>query len=133
VRRYGEVPAMTLDKQRLVQIVVNLIGNATQAMESVPANHRLLTLATGLTRVDGKECVRITVQDRGEGITQENLTRIFAHGFTTRKEGHGFGLHSSALAATEMGGKLSVQSDGPGLGATFTVDIPIHEQARVTG
>ncbi|MBC7860787.1 MAG: ATP-binding protein, partial [Burkholderiaceae bacterium] len=55
----------------------------------------------------------------------ENLTRIFAHGFTTRRDGHGFGLHGSVLAAQEMGARLSAHSDGPGLGATFTLDLPI--------
>ena len=59
------------------------------------------------------------------GIPQENLTRIFNHGFTTRKDGHGFGLHSGALAAKEMGGTLRVHSDGPGRGATFTLELPI--------
>ena len=62
--------------------------------------------------------------DNGIGIPPENLTRIFNHGFTTRKEGHGFGLHSGALAAKEMGGSLTVQSDGPGQGATFTLELP---------
>ena len=60
--------------------------------------------------------VRISVIDNGVGITRENLTRIFNYGFTTRKHGHGFGLHSSAL---------TVQSDGPGKGATFTLELPL--------
>ncbi len=68
------------------------------------------------------------VADNGIGIDPENLTRIFQHGFTTRKAGHGFGLHSGALAAKELGGSLNVNSDGPGLGATFTLDLPyIHQ------
>jgi two-component system NtrC family sensor kinase len=58
------------------------------------------------------------------GIAPEMLTRIFQYGFTTREEGHGFGLHSSALAAQELGGSLSVHSDGPRLGATFTLELP---------
>ncbi|MBI3415129.1 MAG: ATP-binding protein, partial [Verrucomicrobia bacterium] len=58
------------------------------------------------------------------GIAPENLTKIFQHGFTTKKTGHGFGLHSGANAAREMGGRLSVQSDGPGLGATFRLELP---------
>ena len=69
--------------------------------------------------------LRISVADEGEGIAAENLTRIFAHGFTTRKAGHGFGLHSCALAARQMGGTLTAHSDGPGRGATFTLDLPI--------
>jgi signal transduction histidine kinase len=65
------------------------------------------------------------VQDEGEGISATNLTRIFSHGFTTRKNGHGFGLHSCALAAGQMGGALTAHSDGPGKGATFTLELPI--------
>jgi len=73
------------------------------------------------------------VRDNGMGIPPENLTRIFVHGFTTRKEGHGFGLHSGALAAREMGGSLSVHSDGPGKGATFTLELPrgVEEQVII--
>ncbi len=69
--------------------------------------------------------VQIAVSDNGVGIPPENLTRIFAHGFTTRKNGHGFGLHSGALAAKQLGGNVLAQSDGPGHGATFTLDLPI--------
>jgi signal transduction histidine kinase len=70
--------------------------------------------------------LRICVQDQGEGIAAENLTRIFSHGFTTRKDGHGFGLHSCVLAAKEMGGSLTAHSDGPGKGATFALELPIQ-------
>jgi signal transduction histidine kinase len=68
--------------------------------------------------------LRIHVEDNGEGIAPENLPRLFVHGFTTRRHGHGFGLHSCALAAREMGGAITVHSDGPGGGAAFTLDIP---------
>jgi signal transduction histidine kinase len=67
----------------------------------------------------------VAVTDNGSGITQENLTKIFQHGFTTKKDGHGFGLHSGALAAKEMNGHLMVHSDGPGTGATFTLELPV--------
>jgi len=65
------------------------------------------------------------VRDVGEGILNADLTRIFAHGFTTKKDGHGFGLHSSAVTAMEMGGTLTAHSDGPGRGATFTLELPV--------
>ena len=71
--------------------------------------------------------------DSGKGVPEENLTRIFAHGFTTRKTGHGFGLHSAANAAREMNGSLIVQSDGPGCGATFTLELPVASPAGVHG
>ena len=67
--------------------------------------------------------------DNGEGIAAEDLTRIFAHGFTTKKDGHGFGLHSCVLAAREMGGTLTAHSDGPGRGAAFTLALPLVTSA----
>src|SRR5260370_11071123 len=70
--------------------------------------------------------VAISVIDDGVGIAPENLTRIFAHGFTTRKTGHGFGLHSGALAAKELGGALNAASNRPGEGARFTLQLPIE-------
>jgi signal transduction histidine kinase len=75
---------------------------------------------------DGDGRVKISVIDNGVGIPPENMTRIFSHGFTTRKDGHGFGLHSGALAAQEMGGSLNAQSEGTGHGATFTLDLPCN-------
>jgi signal transduction histidine kinase len=68
--------------------------------------------------------VKIQVIDNGMGISPENLTRIFGHGFTTRADGHGFGLHSSALAARDLGGSIHAHSDGLGKGATFTLLLP---------
>jgi signal transduction histidine kinase len=68
--------------------------------------------------------LRIRVEDDGEGIAPENLARLFSHGFTTRKNGHGFGLHSCALAAHEMAGTITAHSDGPGKGAAFMLELP---------
>ena len=112
-----------MDRHKVLQILVNLIRNARHALnDGAPADKRL-TLRLAL---DGGDRATITVGDNGIGILAENLTRIFAHGFTTRKNGHGFGLHSSALAAREMGGSLHAHSDGPGRGATFTLDLPLQ-------
>jgi signal transduction histidine kinase len=74
--------------------------------------------------------VRVSVIDNGVGSPAENLSRIFAHGFTTRKDGHGFGLHSAVLAAHEMGARLTAQSDGPATGATFTLELPLAPGGR---
>jgi signal transduction histidine kinase len=121
VREYEpQLPDISIDKHRLLQVLVNLIRNAIHACtESEHPDKRLVLSVSG--QPDG---VRISIKDNGVGIPAENLTRIFSHGFTTRKDGHGFGLHSAALAAKEMGGTLSVQSDGPGQGATFTLELP---------
>jgi signal transduction histidine kinase len=99
---------------------VNLLRNAKYACDDSERADKRLTVRVA----NGEGRIRISVIDNGVGITPENLTRIFNHGFTTRKDGHGFGLHSGALAAKEMGGLLTVHSDGPGQGATFTLELP---------
>ncbi|QHF43421.1 histidine kinase [Pseudomonas sp. S35] len=122
VKEYGQVPEIMADKHRLLLIMVNLISNAKYAMSNLTDRPRQMTLAVHPLE---DNTLQISVKDEGEGIPAENMTRIFTHGFTTRKEGHGFGLHSCALAAVEMHGQLSVHSDGPGLGAVFTLTIPL--------
>lgn len=122
VKELAELPALPLDRHRLLQILVNLIGNAAQAMLGADCSPRI-TLGAAL--VDAGTLLRITVADNGSGIAPENLIRIFAHGFTTRQDGHGFGLHSCVLAAQEMGGSLTAHSDGIGQGARFILEIPI--------
>lgn len=120
-RQLEDVGPVLMDKHKLLQIMVNLISNAKYAcIESGNKTHRI---AVRLQRT-GEDRVSIEVQDNGMGIASENLTQIFAHGFTTRDEGHGFGLHSAALAAEELGGSLIADSDGPGTGATFTLEVP---------
>ncbi|WP_095183938.1 DAHL domain-containing protein [Pseudomonas sp. Irchel 3H9] len=122
VKEYGRVPEIMADKHRLLLIMVNLISNAKHAMSNLTERPRQMTLAVQQLE---DSTLQISVKDEGEGIPAENMTRIFTHGFTTRKEGHGFGLHSCALAAVEMNGQLSAHSDGPGLGAVFTLKIPL--------
>jgi PAS domain S-box-containing protein len=121
VRDYDEVPPITVEKHKAVQVLVNLIRNAKEACDDSGATTKKMTIrVTG-----GAGSVRVSVIDNGVGIAPENLTRIFAHGFTTKSNGHGFGLHGAALAAKEMGGSLSVHSDGGGAGATFTLELPV--------
>lgn len=123
VKALDVLPALPLDRHRLLQIMVNLISNAKQAMGGI--DDPCIRLGAALTEDGERRLLRITVADNGEGIPPENLTRIFSHGFTTRKTGHGFGLHSCALAAKEMGGSLVAHSDGRGRGATFILDLPV--------
>ena len=121
VREYFEVPPILVDKHKVLQILVNLIRNAKYALDDRGHTDKRMVLQVGL---NGNNTVKISVIDNGVGIPSENLTRIFEHGFTTRKEGHGFGLHNGALTAKELGGKLTAYSDGPGKGATFTLELP---------
>lgn len=122
IRQFESVPPVFLDKHKVLQVLVNLIQNAKYALGESGRSDRQLTMAV---RLNSERAAEIIVRDNGVGIPAENLTRIFAHGFTTRKKGHGFGLHASALAARDMGGSLKAQSDGPGLGATFVLTLPL--------
>jgi PAS domain S-box-containing protein len=125
-RDYQPVPPAAVDKHKVLQILVNLMQNAKYAMEEAGRPDKVLRV--GITQPDSHR-LAITVADNGVGIPPENLTRIFAHGFTTRRDGHGFGLHSGALAAQELGGNLTAHSDGPGQGATFTLVLPLAKEA----
>lgn len=120
IRRTDAMPDILMDKHKLLQILVNLIRNAFQALadSSVPRK----TLWIDLEADD--ERFRVRIRDNGVGIDQEHLDKVFLHGFTTKKEGSGFGLHASAIAAKQMGGILSVESPGSGRGATFTLELP---------
>ena len=126
VKEFAQVPVVRLDQARVLQILVNLISNAKNAMAGMAGMAGMTGSHQITLRVDvAGSSLRVSVKDEGEGITEENLTRIFAHGFTTHKAGHGFGLHSCALAARQMGGALTAHSDGPGRGATFTLELPL--------
>ncbi|MEX0164055.1 HAMP domain-containing histidine kinase [Pseudomonas brassicacearum] len=122
IKEFSDVQQMPLDKHRVLQILVNLINNAKQALDA--GANRPPQIILRLKVVDDGR-VRVEVEDNGEGIAQDNLARVFEHGFTTRVDGHGFGLHSCILAAHEMGGDLTVQSAGPGRGALFILELPL--------
>jgi signal transduction histidine kinase len=117
-----QLDAVAVDRHRILQILINLIRNAQHAMDAPGAPGRRLTIRTARVGRDG---FVIEVRDEGLGIAPEQLGRIFQRGFTTKKGGHGFGLHSSALAAREMGGALRVESPGRGCGAAFTLELPL--------
>src|SRR5690606_4497208 len=110
------------DRHQIMQIVVNLVSNAKHALEEVTRPDRRLYVS--IAKVDGG--VRIEVRDNGVGIAPENLPKIFSHGFTTKKTGHGFGLHNCANAAQQMDGSLTAYSDGLGKGASFVLRLPVE-------
>ncbi len=121
-RRFEPVPQVVADRHKVLQILVNLIRNAKYAVDHGPGpDKRVIVSIPALAN----NRVQILVQDNGVGIAPENLNRIFSHGFTTKKDGHGFGLHTSALAAKDMGGALHGHSEGLGHGATFILELPV--------
>lgn len=129
-REYAEVPNLLLDKHRVLQILINLTNNALKATKDHPGPENRITLKIAKSNDGTQPLIRFHVTDSGTGIAPENLTRIFTYGFTTRKEGHGFGLHSAANAAREMGGYLTATSDGLNRGATFTLELPMNEERK---
>jgi two-component system sensor kinase FixL len=128
-REYLPMRQVRVDRHKLLEIVMNLLSNAGHAVEGHSGDRRI----TVRTRVRGADHFVIEVEDTGQGIPAENLSRIFTFGFSTRAGGHGFGLHASAIAAAEMGGSLTAASAGPGRGARFTVELPLGEEVSLSG
>jgi signal transduction histidine kinase len=141
VKDYSTSLAIATDRHKLLQIIINLLSNARHALKDQRAaqddSRTEVAGAAGNAAADAQalqqlivrvratpSIVTISVTDTGVGIPAENLDKIFRHGFTTKPGGHGFGLHASANAARELGGSLRAASDGPGLGATFTLELP---------
>ncbi|HYO74114.1 MAG TPA: ATP-binding protein [Archangium sp.] len=120
VRDYARVPGLLADRHKLLQIFVNLISNARHALMAASISQRRLEVRIRALH----ESLLVEVSDNGIGISAENMRQIFQYGFTARKDGHGFGLHGCALLAQSMGGTLRARSDGPGQGATFTLELP---------
>jgi signal transduction histidine kinase len=119
---YDQVPGVSAARHKILDILVNLLSNAKQSVIERNGPQRLVHVSVASR---GNTHVRVVVSDTGVGLPNENLTRIFAHGFTTKRDGHGFGLHSGALAAQQMGGALWAESEGLGHGATFILELPV--------
>jgi PAS domain S-box-containing protein len=123
IREYSETPPILVDKHKVLQILINLLHNSKYAVDEGGAKDKWIKV-----RLEKHlpEAVRISIIDNGVGILPENLRRIFEHGFTTRRNGHGFGLHSGALTAKELGGSLTASSEGAGRGARFDLQLPFE-------
>jgi sensor domain CHASE-containing protein len=122
--------AIRLDRHKLLEILVNVLKNAREALAERAGGRRVRMSLRAMRDSDGEPRAVIEVADNGPGIAHENLARVFLHGFTTKPGGHGFGLHASANAATELGGKLHVRSPGELGGATFVLELPAETVSR---
>jgi signal transduction histidine kinase len=117
------LPSITTDRHKVLQILLNVMRNAKDAVVASGKPDRKIAI---LMRRVGEERVTVRVEDNGIGIPPGDMARIFSHGFTTKKDGHGFGLHSGALAAKQLGGSLTAQSAGASAGAVFTLELPVY-------
>ncbi len=127
IKQFEDFPPVYLDRHKLLQVLLNLFQNARHALRD--SDQQDMRLDISLEKVNDHR-IRITVSDNGMGIPQESLPRLFESGYTTKPEGTGFGLHSAANAAKEMGGSLTAHSDGPGRGATFVLEIAITKDQK---
>ena len=123
-RNYDDLPAIICDKQKLLQVFVNLLMNARQSMSQHDACAKRITIR--LARKDRDRMI-IEFSDTGVGIPPENITKIFSHGFTTRSAGTGVGLHSCANMVKKLGGMISARSERDETGATFSVELPFTQ------
>ncbi|MDH4195035.1 MAG: ATP-binding protein [Nitrospirota bacterium] len=130
-RDYQPAPAVLVDRHQLLQILVNLLRNAKQAMQLQGGSSHFLTVGVEGRSGDGLSVV-MTIRDTGIGIAPEHLARMFTRGFTTKHDGNGIGLHSSMGTIHSMGGSLQVHSDGIGTGATFILTLPVQAEAMPT-
>ena len=126
-REFANVSEINTDKHKVLQILINLIINAKQACAGCRQSGCSITIRV----VETGDKMTIAIVDTGIGIEPGNLSKIFQHGFTTRKSGHGFGLHDCCLTAKELGATLKCHSEGYGLGASFTLELPTSEERRV--
>jgi DNA-binding response OmpR family regulator len=124
IREYADIGNILIDRQRILQILVNLIDNAEYALLESGKGPKLLKIRTAKS---GNSKVRIEVIDNGIGIKADDLSAIFKYGHTTKQGVHGFGLHSSLLAAKDMQATLTAQSSGPNQGATFVLELPLRK------
>ncbi|HXR06282.1 MAG TPA: ATP-binding protein, partial [Candidatus Acidoferrum sp.] len=127
IREYSDTPPILVDKHKVLQILINLLHNSKYAVDEGGAPEKRIIVRVEKQASNG---VCVSIIDNGIGIARENLARVFEHGFTTRKSGHGFGLHSGALTARELGGALTAHSDGLGQGAKFVLELPIEPRKK---
>jgi len=123
-KKYTKTKPILIEKGKLIQVFVNLLKNAKESLETI--DEKIRKISINILEDEKYQTIKIT--DNGQGISQENLTKIFSYGFSTKKEGKGFGLHTSALAMTEMKGRLFAESNGDGKGAKFIVSIPVNSK-----
>ncbi len=121
VCEFEDVPQMAMDRHKIIQIVMSLLSNAKHSLKESEVKDRILSVST---RIMDKNHVSVCVQDNGVGIPNEDMAKLFDYGFSTRPDGHGFGLHTARNAADILGGIITASSDGVGKGALFVFELP---------
>jgi len=118
-KQYGKINLVRIDKVKLLQVMANILRNAKDAVMESSNKDKIISIKTSIIQ----DKILIEISDNGIGILPKDTNKIFNYGFTTKKSGHGFGLHTSALAINVMGGKISVSSEGLNKGTIFTIEL----------
>ncbi len=126
IKNYDDIVSIETDRHKLLEILVNVISNARHALKEAGSQKLELGVSLRLTELG----IAIAISDTGVGIPAANLDKVFQHGFTTKRSGHGFGLHACANTAQQLGGTITAASDGPGRGAVFTINLPLRHTKR---
>ncbi len=132
-QEYNDILKVWVDKAKLIHVLLNVLKNARESLMFGESNQTTKTINISIQASKNQQgMAEILISDNGAGIRSEDLKKLFNYGFTTKKTGHGFGLHSCALYISELGGMISVSSPGPGKGATFTILIPLEASNTIT-
>lgn len=113
-------------RSKLIHVLVNILKNAKEAMNDMDPNDKKIVIKTW----QDSQQVHLSISDNGQGIKNEHKDKIFTQGFTTKKNGHGFGLHSSANYMTEMDGNIKVNCNGEMKGAEFIISLPLNSNLK---
>lgn len=127
IKNFQKTPALFSQRSKILQILTNIMLNALDALELSDQTDKKIRIRIYSCK-DGM--IRFEIQDNGVGIPEKVQSQIFMHGFTTRKKGHGFGLHNAANLAAELSGFLEMQSEGNGKGCIFTLTVPTGKKIK---
>ena len=120
IKHYNKLPAIQIDKVKLLQVCVNILQNSKEAVLESTKTDKVITITT----LFKNDKIIIQIMDNGIGILPKNMGKIYQHGFTTKATGHGFGLHASALTMHSLGGEIDIKSAGLEKGVTVTLTLP---------
>lgn len=118
--RFGEIPVISADPNKIKQVLINLVMNAAYAMQG----QGRIVISTSLNK---RDMLELQVEDDGPGMAPELQEQVFAPFFTTKPEGEGtgLGLYICHNIIHEHGGSISLESQ-PGAGATFKICLPVE-------
>jgi signal transduction histidine kinase len=124
-RDYKVLPPIRGERHKVLQIIGNLFSNAAEAFDGVASGQEKKIILRLYPAGGGKDAGAVLeIEDNGKGISNVFMERIFQFGFSSKEDGHGFGLHNAANLAAEMGGSLNAESAGKNKGALFRLILP---------